>query len=251
MSTDDVTLAAIADAGAVLDTLAGFAQTIDFSASVAAATNTAGAVDLSRVAGLSILDAIAAAQSDLAQLVAVPANLASSLVAVIQSFSGISVDFRAISDSAASVAWASQIPAAGIGGAQILANRAALANLMATQGLIEAVRAATTATYDSQDAALAIRDDLADRLDSAITATASRPLRALLDRMRVALVADINTRAAALDSLATFTPAQVLPALVLAQRLYDDPTMAADICARNAVAHPGFVPAAPLTVLAP
>jgi prophage DNA circulation protein len=251
MSTDAVTLAAIADADAIFNILADFASTIDFTASVAAATTSTGAVTLAEVAGLSILADIAVARSNLAQLVAVPASLAATLVALIQDFRGTGVDYRAVSDRAASIVWASQIPAAGLGSAQILANRAALSNLLAIQGLVEAVRAATSMTYDSQDAALAMRDDLANRLDAAFTASPSRPLRATLDGLRVALVLDINTRAAALASLQTITPAQVLPALVLAQIIYDDPTMAGDICARNAVIHPGFVPATALTVLAP
>jgi hypothetical protein len=249
MSTDAVTLAAIADAGALLDVLADIAATIDFSASVVANTSSTGAVTIANVAGLSILADIATVQGNLAQLVAVPADLAAAIVGLVQEFQGTGVDFRAI--AAATITWASSIPAAGLGYAQIIANRTAMANLLAFQGLIEAVRAATTATYDSQDTALAMRDDLADRLDTAIMTTASRPLRAALDALRVAMVTDINTRAASLDSLAVFTPARVLPALVLAHMLYDDPTMAADICARNAVAHPGFVPAVQLTVLAP
>jgi len=251
MSTDAVTLAAIADAGAVLDVLAGFARTIDFTASVAAATSSTGMVAIAEVAGLSILADIAAAQSSLAQLVAVPASLATTLVALIQEFQGTSVDYRAVSDAAASIVWASAIPAAGLGAAQIAANRTALANLLAVQGLIEAVRAATQANYASQDAALAMCCDLANRLDAGFAATSSRALRATLDGLRVALVTDINTRAATLSALLTFTPAQVLPALVLAHNLYDDPAMAADITARNRVLHPGFVPAAALTVLAP
>jgi len=250
MSTDAVTLAAIADTGAVLDVLADFAATIDFAASVASATSSTGAVTMDQVAGLSILDDIATAQGNLAQLVAVPATLAATLVSLIQEFQATGIDFRTLSDASATITWASSIPAAGIGSAQIIANRTALANLLAIQGLIEAVRAATSATYDSQQAALAMRDDLANRLDIASAATTSRPLRATLDGLRVALVIDINTRAATLAALETWVAPQVLPALVIAQTLYDDPTRAGEICARNAVLHPGFVPAGPLTVLA-
>ncbi len=252
MATDPVTLAAIADTGAVLAILAKFAGRIDFTASVAANTAANGAVDLAAVAGLSLLGDIAALQADLAALVADPASLATSLVSVIQGFQGSGIDFRDLSDAASGIDWASQNPPDGLYAAAITADRAALAFLLQVQGLVEAVRAATAATYDSQNAALAMRDDLSGRLDAVILLdTTSRPLRATLDALRVALVEDINVRAAALDSLVTVTPAKVMPALVLAEMLYDDPTMTADICARNAVAHPGFVPPGPLTVLAP
>jgi len=249
MSTDPVTLAAIADAGALLELLAGFAAGIDFTASVAAATSASGAVTIAKVAGLSILADIATVQTNLTQLVAQPAALGAALVSLIQEFQGGGIDFRQISDAAATITWASTVPAAGLGSAQIVANQGALANLLALQGLIEAVRAATTATYDSQNAALSLRDDLCDRLDAASAAATSRPLRAVLDALRVALVLDINTRAAALDTLVTYTPARVLPALVLSHALYDDPSRAADICARNGIEHPGFVPVMALTVL--
>ncbi len=50
--------------------------------------------------------------------------------------------------------------------------------------------------------------------------------------------------------LVTITPAQPMPSLVLAYGRYGDATRAAELVARNRVAHPGFVPAAPLQVAA-
>lgn len=50
--------------------------------------------------------------------------------------------------------------------------------------------------------------------------------------------------------LATVTPAQSLPALVLAYARYGDATRAGEIVTRNRVPHPGFLPAAPLQVAA-
>lgn len=50
--------------------------------------------------------------------------------------------------------------------------------------------------------------------------------------------------------LVTVTPAQPMPSLVLAYGRYGDATRAAEVVARNRVAHPGFVPAAPLQVAA-
>ncbi len=249
MSTDAVTLAAIADTGAVLAALTDLAARIGYADSVAAATSASGAVAIADVAGLGLLAAIEAARAQLATLVATPASLAGTLVGLVQAFQGTSVDLRAVADGMAGVTWASQIPAAGLYGDKITANRAALAQLVQVQAVIEAARAATSASYGSQEDALALRDDLNGRLDAAMTATGNRALRATLDGLRVAMVTDLTSRAAGLATLETYQPARVLPALVLAQTLYDDPTMAADICRRNGVAHPGFVPAVALTVI--
>ncbi|MBR8316066.1 DNA circularization N-terminal domain-containing protein [Burkholderia dolosa] len=49
--------------------------------------------------------------------------------------------------------------------------------------------------------------------------------------------------------LVTVTPAQAIPALVMAHRQYGDATRADEIVMRNRVAHPGFVPAAALKIL--
>jgi len=251
MSTDEITLAAVADAGALLDVLTRLAETIEYSSGVAAATDSRGAVSIAEVAGLSLIADIASVKASLATLVATPSSLASSLITPLQDFVGTGIGFDTLADALANVAWASSIPAAGLNGDTIRANRAALLSLMRLQALIEAVRAAATATYESQDSALMVRDDLADRLDAAILATANRDLRASLDALRTQLVLDINQRAAALSSLDLYTPAAVLPTLVLAHELYDDPSRAADIGTRNAVEHPLFVPATVLTVLAP
>ncbi|MEO0035717.1 MAG: hypothetical protein RLZZ501_1740 [Pseudomonadota bacterium] len=251
MSTDEITVAAIADAGALLDVLTSLAETIDYSDSVATATDSAGAVTIADVAGLSLIADIADVADSLATLVATPSSLAAGLVALIQDFADTGIGFTAVADALAGVAWGSSIPAAGLNRATIIANRAALLSLMSLQALIEAARAAAAATYDSQDSALSVRDDLADRLDAAGVATSDRDLRAALDALRTTLVLDINQRAAALSALETYTPPAELPALVLAHELYDDPSQANDLCTRNAVEHPLFVPATALTVLAP
>ncbi|KPC53031.1 DNA circularization protein [Amantichitinum ursilacus] len=49
--------------------------------------------------------------------------------------------------------------------------------------------------------------------------------------------------------LVTITPVDVLPALVLAYQLYEDPLRGDEIVERNQVPHPGFVPVEPLKVV--
>jgi len=56
------------------------------------------------------------------------------------------------------------------------------------------------------------------------------------------VIQDVTARGGSLAHLYAYTPAQTEPALVIAQRLYGDPTRAGEIVARNAVIHPLFVP---------
>lgn len=73
-----------------------------------------------------------------------------------------------------------------------------------------------------------------------------------LNVCRIAMVQDINTRAAALPNITTITNNAQVPALVLAYTQYGDATQEADIVARNNVANPVFVPAlTPIEILNP
>jgi prophage DNA circulation protein len=70
-----------------------------------------------------------------------------------------------------------------------------------------------------------------------------------LSAMRTAVVRDVTARSEFLRSRSTYTPATMLPAVVLAHRIYQDATRADELAERNAVRHPAFVPARPLEVL--
>jgi prophage DNA circulation protein len=52
-----------------------------------------------------------------------------------------------------------------------------------------------------------------------------------------------------LARLGTYTPLTVLPALVLAHRIYQDATRADELVARNGISHPAFMPAVALEIL--
>lgn len=70
-----------------------------------------------------------------------------------------------------------------------------------------------------------------------------------LVQLRVAIVRDVATRAERLQRRSTFTPAAVLPALVVAHRVYQDATRADELADRNKVRNPMFMPARPLEIL--
>lgn len=251
MSSGTLISAAEADTSVLLAVLRRAATSIDFSASVAAATSSSGAIDISAVAGLSLVAQIDATSAQLSVLIATPATLASTLIGLVQAFDNTGVDFRQLADNLAAAVWTWPWVYDGLYALQIGTNRDALQQLLINQALIEAVRQASTTTFDSQDAAFALGEDLSARIDTAMSDVTSRAMRASLRALKTALVADINTRAAQLDALESWINVGDVPAIVLASRIYDDPTMAGDIVARNAVANPLFVAPQTLTILAP
>lgn len=103
--------------------------------------------------------------------------------------------------------------------------------------------------FDSVPSATQARDQVLDQIDDAEKMATDAQFDALRD-VRAALVEDIRARGAGLPNVRDVTPNTTQPALVLAQRLYQDAARAEDIVTRNAVAHPGFVPGGqPLEVL--
>ncbi|TWA69738.1 prophage DNA circulation protein [Azospirillum baldaniorum] len=129
-------------------------------------------------------------------------------------------------------------------------NSAAVAALVRRAALVQSARVAADAEWPVYQEAITERDALAQRID----AEALRPdvpdatFRALTD-LRVAVVQDLTARSVGAARLATVTPATVQPAVVLAYDLYEDAGRGEEIVTRNRVAHPGFVPPAPLKVL--
>ncbi|GAA4258933.1 hypothetical protein GBZ26_04035 [Azospirillum formosense] len=129
-------------------------------------------------------------------------------------------------------------------------NSTALAALVRRSALVHAAEVSAAADWPVHQEVIAARDELAARID----AETLRPdvpddtFRALTD-LRVAVVQDLTARSAGAARLATVTPTAVQPAVVLAYDLYEDAGRGEEIVTRNRVAHPGFVPPAPLKVL--
>lgn len=139
------------------------------------------------------------------------------------------------------------------------ANRTALTHLFTIVAAAELVRTAGALEYPSYDEAVAVRDSVSDRLDRLALAAADRGDDAAanaFDRLRRALARDIGARGASLARIYQLQLSASEPALVLAHRLYGGETggrrsreavtleaRAAAVVARNAIAHPSFVPA--------
>lgn len=125
----------------------------------------------------------------------------------------------------------------------------ALHEMTRTSGVIEAARTASGADFASSNEALALRDDLLAALDArmeALDPVTGEPIGAdlfdALRALRAAMVEDFRLRAAKLPRITTYTPKAMLPARVIAWRLYGDASRAEEIMARNNIRHPLFVP---------
>lgn len=101
--------------------------------------------------------------------------------------------------------------------------------------------AATPTTYDSYESALAVRTELADRLDDESVATPNDLVYVALTDLRTAVVQAVPNPDQDLPRLASFAPRQTLPSLVVAYQLYGDASRADDIVARNDPRRPGFL----------
>ncbi|RMG60288.1 MAG: hypothetical protein D6717_00360 [Gammaproteobacteria bacterium] len=120
-------------------------------------------------------------------------------------------------------------------------NQQALTDLVRVSSVAAEARAATTVGFETSGQALAERDRIAERV-AALAAGAADPVRDALLDLHVAARMDLAERAAALPRLATFTPAETMPSLVLAHEIYGDARREPELSARNRFRHPGFVP---------
>jgi prophage DNA circulation protein len=140
---------------------------------------------------------------------------------------------------------------------QVYKNASAV-NALARQGMVvQAIGASSYVGTPADSGALvshvemtAARDAVIDLIDRELMSidTDDDVYQALVEA-RAAVWADMTTRSRDSARLSTLTPAEVLPALVLAYDYYEDAMRDAEIVARNSVTHPGFVPAKPVQVL--
>jgi prophage DNA circulation protein len=160
------------------------------------------------------------------------------------------------------------------------ANQNAQSALLRRAALIEATRCCSRIEFSvprtggdstplpTYDQVVALRDDLAGRLDDeaagivpapvgngtpeTMVVSVSDPVYQALTALRVALVRDIADRAIDAPRLASVTLPSTMPALVAAYRIHGDATRTDELIARNkAIRHPGFVPGGtPLEIVA-
>jgi prophage DNA circulation protein len=115
-----------------------------------------------------------------------------------------------------------------------------------------AIKAAAVAAIDgsflSFEEATTARSRVVTALDKLLL-TAPDEVYQQLMTLQSLLVEGVPGEDSDLPRIGSFTPAQTIPSLVLAYRLYDDIDRDAELIDRNALRHPGFVAPDPLEVL--
>ncbi|HEV2675282.1 MAG TPA: DNA circularization N-terminal domain-containing protein [Aliidongia sp.] len=127
-------------------------------------------------------------------------------------------------------------------GRQVQVNGFAIYDLMRQAALVQAAGALSAYPFSSRTEALGLRDQLANAFDGEAGTVASSDLVTALEAARVAVVQDVAARSAGLPIITTIQLNDDVPALVLATKLYDDPTAWLDIVARNDLPNPLFTP---------
>lgn len=97
------------------------------------------------------------------------------------------------------------------------------------------------------DDVIEVRDALSEAIWEASLKADPEHYQAL-NTLRQALIKHLTAVAASGVRLVDITPAETLPALVLAYRRFGDATRAGEVVQRNRIQHPGFVPAVPLKI---
>lgn len=119
------------------------------------------------------------------------------------------------------------------------ANHAAISTALRRTLVIQAARLAPTATFETFEEAIALRDEIADLLEEE-AATASDTTYPALVQLRADLVRAVPADPE-LARLVTEDVRVAIPSLALTYRLYGSVEQEADVIARNRIRHPGFV----------
>lgn len=126
------------------------------------------------------------------------------------------------------------------------ANQTALADLLAELAAAQLAALTARLPFESAQDAARHRGALADALDSVLFRAADAGAAVVYRELRTAkalAVAELDDRAARLPELVTVTLPAEVPSIVLAWRLYGDPSRGPELAERNEVRHPAFMPA--------
>ena len=125
--------------------------------------------------------------------------------------------------------------------AQLTGNNAASVTLIRQVVAAELAVVAVTGTYDTVDTAIEVRDTVAEIIDEEAEATPDDNAYTELTQARAEVVQSLPAADQSPAQIVTYTPPATLPALVIAQTLYNNAAVEAEIVTRNRPRHPGFV----------
>lgn len=125
--------------------------------------------------------------------------------------------------------------------AQTYANNEATVEIIRQTAVSELAVFAVSQTYDTLDTAIEVRDTVADLVDEEAETTSYDNSYTELTQARAEVVQAIPAPGQSPAQVVSYTPAATLPALVIAQTLYDNAAVEAQIVTRNRPRHPGFI----------
>lgn len=131
---------------------------------------------------------------------------------------------------------------------QVQANTAAVAQLFQRAMLVQAAGMASAMPLPVYDDAVLVRNSVAAAVEAA-SFDAADAVYVPLQVLRARVHADINARLTQSARLLDYTPRAVMPGLALAYDLHEDVEREEELIDRNALRHPGFVPARSIRVL--
>ena len=189
-----------------------------------------------------------ALDSDLSTRVKTPSTLVSDLTGAYRAYVDLEAPARSTLDELRTLAVildaVASVATGTVNRAREAQNQAALQALNRRTAIVEMARVATRITLVSSADATALRDQIDVDLDAQIVLAGDAgedDVFTELTDLRAKTVQDLDERGARLPALRTFLVPATLPALVIASRLYDDPSRDAEIVARNRIRAPGFV----------
>lgn len=153
-------------------------------------------------------------------------------------------DLRMVADILSPLYVASQdalVAGLGTGDETTLTNTAMTDMLLYVSALASASVVTSTETFTTWDDAIAVRDDLADKLAEAAAYISDHDLHAALIDLKGVLVEAITSEAMNLPRVRTLELDRVTTALALAYGLYGNPERASEIVERNGLADPSNV----------
>lgn len=125
--------------------------------------------------------------------------------------------------------------------AQLTGNNAASVTLIRQVAAAELAVVAVSGTYDTVDTAIEVRDTVAAIIDEEAEVTPDDNAYTELTQARAEVIQSLPAADQSPAQVVTYTPVATLPALVIAQTLYDNAAVEAEIVKRNRPRHPGFV----------
>jgi prophage DNA circulation protein len=182
--------------------------------------------------------------TDADEMVADPAGTVDRVIEAVQAVRGLAANGDQASTNLTTMRNFTELSEPGITAMRAAAdgNRKAIGDLIRRAAAAEQARATIARTFTTYEDAIAAREDMANFLDTLAT-TASDEVYVALQALRAEVVAAVPGEDQDLPRIVRLALSNTRPSLALAYDLYEDPLRESEIVARNAVRHPGFLPA--------